>query len=205
MNVRYAPEVFDQPTLERAKEIILTPEQGLSSEQRWLAETDWLMERIGFLDGPVLDYGCGAGRMSKPLVWPAIGVDGSPMMRRHAEAYVKRNNFCACSPECFKVMVDAGMRFGGGMAIWVLQHIVEAGQTIELIAQSMRPGALFFVVDTGKRYIPMKGPTGETFWASDGVCVSSHLERWFDADIRQEMPTGLCAPGSMLTSWTRKS
>src|SRR5260221_13932814 len=79
---RYAPEVFLTEDLAAAKAIILTPEQGLSPEQRWEQETAWMMRHIRFdTAGLIVDYGCGAGRLSQHIPQPVLGVDISPTMR----------------------------------------------------------------------------------------------------------------------------
>ena len=39
---RYCPQVFDQPDLADAKAIILTPEAGLTTDERWERETAFL-------------------------------------------------------------------------------------------------------------------------------------------------------------------
>jgi len=63
---------YEVDTLEQAKALILTPESGTTTEERWENETPYLCKNIGALLEPsandcVLDYGCGTGRLSKAL------------------------------------------------------------------------------------------------------------------------------------------
>ena len=77
--------------------IILTPEDGMSSVHRWKTETPYLMSLIEkhIVNGAtVLDYGCGIGRLAKPLIekhsCDVIGVDISPNMRALAASCVDK-------------------------------------------------------------------------------------------------------------------
>ena len=61
---RYCPQVFDQPDLADAKAIILTPEAGLTTDERWERETAFLRPFLEALPaGLAIDYGCGIGRL----------------------------------------------------------------------------------------------------------------------------------------------
>lgn len=58
----YDPSIFDRAGIEDAKEIVLTPENGVSTQSRWDTETPWLLNLIGKHlkpSGLIVDYGCG--------------------------------------------------------------------------------------------------------------------------------------------------
>ena len=44
--ISYAPQIFHTGNVEDAKKIILTPEAGMSTEDRWKNETPYLIELI---------------------------------------------------------------------------------------------------------------------------------------------------------------
>lgn len=154
--MRYCPEFFSRPTVENAKACILIPSGGLTTEERWQKETDWLMERISFDDdhGLVVDYGCGIGRLAKQLKNPVLGVDISPIMRQQALEYVGRNSFCAVSPTMFGSLVASGVRACGALAVWSLQHVAGIVPTVNLLIQSIKPGGTFWLLDLEERCIP---------------------------------------------------
>ena len=94
---QYAPTTFDRLTLEEAARACITEGGGLSMEERWEKETRWLMDRVSFDRGVVIDYGCGVGRMAKSILDSGavgvVGVDHSPTMRKFAVEYVDSINF----------------------------------------------------------------------------------------------------------------
>ncbi|HEV8094706.1 MAG TPA: hypothetical protein VGP71_03195, partial [Burkholderiales bacterium] len=66
--VVYLPSVFEKASEDDARAIILTPEDGTSTQERWAKETPFLTSDLGaFLrpsrDSLLLDYGCGLGRI----------------------------------------------------------------------------------------------------------------------------------------------
>ena len=65
----YSPSIFDQENIEVAKEVVLTSENGVSTQTRWDSETPWLLNVIGKnikSNGLIVDYGCGVGRLAGP-------------------------------------------------------------------------------------------------------------------------------------------
>ena len=67
-NFKYSPCLFEVDDLETAKRVILTPEQGTTTEERWEKETPYIVEQISECLKPdpgtcILDYGCGVGRI----------------------------------------------------------------------------------------------------------------------------------------------
>jgi SAM-dependent methyltransferase len=83
----YNPHIFDAIGEGHAKGIILTPEGGARTLERWEIETPYLvnliLNRVNLdRNSLVLDYGCGIGRIAKELIKQTgchvIGVDISP-------------------------------------------------------------------------------------------------------------------------------
>ena len=69
----YLSNFFEVGNVEEAKQKILTPENGFSTEERWQTETtplaNMLLNKLEISEGDtVVDYGCGIGRISKYLL-----------------------------------------------------------------------------------------------------------------------------------------
>ena len=199
--LRYAPDIFDTASIPAAKAIILFPEQGLTPEQRWALETDWLMERIEFPgDATVIDYGCGIGRIAKRLPNPVVGVDISPKMREMAPGYVGRENFNIVSPLDFRRVTTKGFRAQGLVAVWVLQHIPSLDRTVDLIVAALDPGATLWVANRDNRSIPVSD--GKAYgWVPDDADVTATLAKHFRLEHSEPIPDSLCTPGATLTRW----
>ena len=176
---RYRPHVFDVDSLERAKEMILTPVHGISTEERWHIETPLVAGQIGqFLDlgkdTVVLDYGCGVGRLAKELIKRyecyVLGVDISPGMRRMAVDYVDSSRFTALSIEFFSVLVSLGLRLDHAIAVWVLQHCEKPDKDVDRIFSALKPGGRVYVLNDVRRTVPT-----EEGWIDDGKDIRSVL------------------------------
>jgi SAM-dependent methyltransferase len=204
----YAPEVFDRNTLAEARSIILTPEVGLTTEERWERETPWLAERMIAPRGIVLDVGCGVGRMSRVFTergQTVVGVDISMPMRLHAIQHVASDRFSAVTPAVLRAMVEAGLRFRSAVAVWTLQHIPlrDLAEMIGILALGLETGSPLWTVDSCRRFVPGKlGP--DYGWMDDGIDVPKALLGPFSLAWHEPMPEELCAPGSTLRQWTRR-
>lgn len=175
----YNPNVFNFEDINDAKNIVLTNEDGVSTTNRWESETPWLDNLISSRLNPhsvLLDYGCGVGRMAKRMSQQhlVIGVDFSEMMRKHAVSYVGDENFAAVGPETFDVLVKAGLRFDGALAIWVLQHCFDLGTVIERIYKALTIGGILAVADMHHRAVPTNHG-----WVNDGISVRDALLKKF--------------------------
>jgi SAM-dependent methyltransferase len=196
----YTPEVFETRDEAAARWIILTPEAGMSSEQRWELESPWLAERLFFpADGLVLDYGCGIGRLSKLIEHAVLGVDLSSSMRRQAEGYVARESFGVVSPTMFRQMTHGGMRCAGAIAAWVLQHVEDPRATIAEIAAVLDEGAPFYVLNQFRRCVPASGD-----WSDDGLDVHALLGEYFDLVNDISLPAELFEQGAYFRQYARR-
>ena len=186
---RYAPEIFDAKDVDDAKEIILAGGSGLTTEERWDLETRWLVERVKFPPGSlVIDYGCGIGRIAKEILNPVLGVDISSSMRAKADVYVGRTTFDAVTPEMLSTMATNGLRAGGALSVWVLQHVIDVGAAISLIAGSLSRGAPFYLLDLINRRVPSAPQDGHMVWMDDGVNILPIIDHWFTFSSMWQMP-----------------
>lgn len=177
----YSSSVFDVQTVEQAKAIILTPQAGMTPDQRWRTETPYLLTLIGQStniteDSVILDYGCGIGRMSKALIEEygcrVIGADISPSMRALAASYVSSDRFLVCAPEALDWL---SVEFDTVLAIWVLQHCQHLRPDVERIYQRMKPSGELFILNDKRRIVP----TLEAGWVNDGQDVQKVLREFF--------------------------
>lgn len=188
----YAPEVFDVRDQDAARRIILTPEAGTTTDERWVKETPWLADRI--LERfplaeqhVVVDFGCGLGRIARALIertrcW-VVGVDLSASMRQLASGYVQSPKFAAVSPQMLDLMTARGFRAELGLAIWVLQHVARVDVDIERLRRVLAPGGGLFVANNVRRAVPT-----DHGWAHDGIDVEAMLTQVFTAAWRGALP-----------------
>lgn len=178
----YDPRVFTGIcTLDDAKRIILTPECGLSTEERWQYETPHIVDLIQhqvrlFADTVVLDYGCGIGRIARELIdrsrCRVIGADISPNMRALAASYCKSERFMACDPDMLVLIRPTATL---AVAVWVLQHVADLHHQIGIIRRMLfGSGVLFVVNERRNRFVPTAAG-----WINDHVDVKARLEAEF--------------------------
>jgi len=178
--IAYDPRVFDQPDIPRAMAIILTPEEGVPTQVRWMDETAYTMELIDQHLSPkgkfVLDYGCGIGRLALELVQrdcDVVGVDTSVNMRALAPAYVQSERFLVCHPY-FLDRFDR--KFDAAIAVWTLQHchnVVEAD--LVRLQWALKPGGKLFVLNNVNRVVPTS-----VGWVDDGLDLQATLGKAFN-------------------------
>ena len=182
----YDPSVFEQTNAESAKSIILTAEDGVSTQTRWDTETPWLLQLISLhIVKPnclIVDYGCGIGRLSAPLAnhgHPVIGVDLSDSMRRHATGQIANDRFVAMTPAMFDRLVGLGIKTDLILSIWLLQHCLDLEAEVSRLYRSLAPGGVLAVADMRHRAIPTNQG-----WVNDGKNVNETISKYFSL-IRQ--------------------
>jgi 2-polyprenyl-3-methyl-5-hydroxy-6-metoxy-1,4-benzoquinol methylase len=173
---------FNVANVSTAKSIILTGDtdkegRQVNAEERWKLETPYMADmaksRLGEYT-TIIDYGCGIGRMAKPMTSDTqymVGVDSSPSMRALACVQAKTENFAAVPVEIVKAFP---MQFDAAISIWVLQHIPQPDldEAIRTLFHVMKPGAKLFIANSNVRYIP---DTSQFGWFDDGISVKERL------------------------------
>ena len=122
----YQPQIFEVNDLEAVMQIILTPERGITTRERWEYETPYLVDEIGRardLDGNscVLDYGCGIGRIAKGLI---------------------------------ERMITQGFRATHACACWVIQHCLAPDTDLARIDSALAGNGKLFVLNNKARCVP---------------------------------------------------
>lgn len=203
----YTPTVFDRATLREAMDIILTPEDGASPQERWARETPALAADLirYFKPGPetvLLDYGCGVGRLARELIGhvgcTVIGVDISASMRAHAAAYVNSDRFIVCAPEGLDALTARGLSIDHGFSIWVLQHCFQPRRDIARIARVLRPGGMLLVLNTDRRVVPT-----ERGWVDDGKDIAALLAAQFPEHIDVPLSPGATTAAAQKCCFSR--
>jgi SAM-dependent methyltransferase len=193
----YRPEIFEVVSIEDAKRVIVTPEPGTTTPERWEKETPFLVEDIGkrLGIGPetcVLDYGCGVGRVAKGLIdrfgCRVVGVDFSPSMRLFAPEHVLSERFTAWSAGVLDQMIGKGFRADAAICIWVIQHVLEPAEVIGRIAAAIRPAGLLYALNS-TRCVPT-----DRGWVNDGYDVPMGLRAVFREENRYLLPENVTTP-----------
>lgn len=182
----YDPSVFNVDGIDHAKWVILNPDGVHTPEERWAVETEYLLHSMAawapLKNASVLDWGCGIGRLDKPLIeqhgCTALGVDVSASMRSLAIDYVKSPNFLSCDPSAMPTLLKLGMKFDVALAVWSLQHVPDPAADIEMIKNALKPGGRLFVLNADVRFVPTS-ENGKFAWANDEKDVWQKLDRDF--------------------------
>ena len=202
----YRPDVFDVATEHQARQIILTPERGTTTDERWQKETPFLVEDISkhlslTTSTCLLDYGCGIGRLAKPLIEKhgcrVVGADVSPSMRLLAPGYVLSDRFLIWSPEVLDQMIAKGFRADAAICCWVIQHVPEPAKTIAQIAATLKDGALLYSLNQIMRAVPT-----DRGWIDDRFDMRTALRQSFKEEQSHTLPPTATTPqlsaGSMI-------
>jgi SAM-dependent methyltransferase len=181
--VSYDPSIFTNiETVDEAVRIIVTPEAGLTSKHRWDVETPYLMTLIERWFKPerpealVLDFGCGIGRLARPLIQKhgckVIGVDIAANMRALAASCVDSYLFMAMPPDLLHLLIPNQCDFA--IAIWTLQHCFGVRLEVDRINKMLRDGGKLFVVNNVRRVVPSTAG-----WLDDGIDIRAVLKDQF--------------------------
>lgn len=203
------PSVFIRSNERAARDIILTDEVGLTSDERWERETAYLTPYLRTLpQGPVLDIGCGIGRLSKVMTMDGqivLGVDESESMRQQAAVYVGDPLFRAVQWDSL-AHEDYDRTFRAAVAVWVFQHIPPPLLDVILadLHRLMAPRGILLVVNRWRRAVPVVTPAGLTGWLDDQYDMAGAMLRHFDLVSHEIMPLTLCEEGAYLRYYRRK-
>lgn len=204
----YRPQVFDVPDVGAAMAIILTPETGTTTAERWALETPYLVAAIGrelALDAGacVLDFGCGIGRIAKGMIdrygCRVVGVDISARMRALAPEYVGSARFAAWSPDELDRETAGGFRATHAVACWVIQHVLDPAAELARIAAALAPAGELFLLNQGSRALP-----SDRGWLDDGVSVERLLAAHFDIVSVGILPGTATTPEIAAASYTMR-
>lgn len=202
----YSRAAFDVPDEAAARRIILTPEFGQDTDERWEHETPYLAELIGSelqltRNSLCIDYGCGIDRLSKALIGQygcrVLGVDISERMRVLAPDYVQSQLFSAISPQMLYSLSKRGFRADAGFSVWVLQHCFKPSEDATLLHLALSSQAKLFVLNMIGRAVP----TEEGRWANDGLDVKAILEEQFGPTEGRRLEPGPVPPETVNMSW----
>jgi 2-polyprenyl-3-methyl-5-hydroxy-6-metoxy-1,4-benzoquinol methylase len=202
----YSRAAFDVPDEAAARRIILTPEFGQDTDERWERETPYLADLIGSElqlteTSLCIDYGCGIGRLSKALIdrygCRVLGVDISERMRVLAPDYVQSQRFSVASPQMLYSLAKRGFRADAGLSVWVLQHCLNPAEDAQLLDLALSPQAPLFVLNMIGRAVP----TAEGRWANDGQDVKAILDAQFGAAEGRKLEPGPVPPQTVDVSW----
>ncbi|MEY4669313.1 MAG: hypothetical protein RL518_2012 [Pseudomonadota bacterium] len=188
----YIADFFETEDPNRARELILTNNSSMDSNERWRRETPYLVDKISIALAPnatsvILDFGCGIGRLAKGLIerhsCQVIGVDISSSMRRMAQEYVQSELFRVMTPQGFDQESTAAPCVDQAYAVWVLQHAAHPYEEIKRIQRALKPGGTFYVVNAPKRCVPC-----DLGWVNDGIDIYSCItELGFRQTAREKM------------------
>jgi SAM-dependent methyltransferase len=188
----FRPEVFEVATLDQAKAITVTVEEGTTTEERWEKETFFLLEDICKClaigkDSCVLDYGCGTGRVAKGLIdrtgCRVVGVDSSKAMRLLSPEYVLSERFTVCSPDVLQKIIAKGFAADFAICLWVIQHALYPSDVIQRIYTALRPNGVLYALNQQTRCVPT-----DIGWLDDGFDVKSGLRQAFQEEDFRSLP-----------------
>lgn len=198
INAVFRPEAFEAADRAQAMRVTVTPEQGVTTEERWATETPFIVDDIArhLPIGPetcVLDYGCGLGRIAKGLIdklgCRVVGVDASKSMRLLSPEYVLSERFTAWSPEVLETMIGKGFRADFAISIWVIQHVLYPEKVIQQIALALKPQGMAYTLNQTFRCVPT-----DLGWVDDGYKVRESLARIFIEEESHILPAEVTIP-----------
>jgi ubiquinone/menaquinone biosynthesis C-methylase UbiE len=178
---KFNPDFFKPFSIDHAKKIILTDN---TITDQWESETEWTInffneKNLFNKDSIVLDWGCGIGRLAKPIIekfnCKVVGVDFQPNMLKYATEYVNNSNFTAISNEEFFQLPDD--YFTVGIAVWALMHTMNTPKIIEDIQKKLNYNSRFCVFDANDKAWPVK-----PIDIHDGVTEDDILLEYYSMD-----------------------
>jgi SAM-dependent methyltransferase len=131
-------------------------------------EIEYLLRRIAEGGEPVLELGCGTGRVLIPLLERSVdvvGIDVSPPMLARCRAMCEERGLAPDLREQAMQSLDLGRRFGtvflGSGGLGVLTSRVDVEETLRRVFEHLRPG--------GAVSLELETPPGSEASERDGV------------------------------------
>jgi len=180
-------DIFNQPTIESAKEVILT-NWVKSSKERWQIEAPEIVSTLKEIidrDSVVCDFGIGIGRITKPLLEEMpdiriVGVDAAESMLRYCKDYVPNeyhNRLELLDAKDMNNLSDKSIDFI--FSIYVFQHILanEFEDAVKQLHRILNPEGFLYLLNTDKfRAVPMGRPT----WYNDKFPQKKVINDYFE-------------------------
>jgi ubiquinone/menaquinone biosynthesis C-methylase UbiE len=173
MLARYNPKFFESDSIDHAKKIILFDD---TIPDQWETETKWTMnffrEKNLFNEKSiVLDWGCGIGRLAKPIIeefnCKVVGVDFQSSMLKYATEYVNHSNFTAINNEEFYKLPDD--YFTIGIAVWAFQHCPNIEPIIKNAQRTLKNNSKLCIFNSNNKAIPVKIINDEYYATKDDI------------------------------------
>jgi ubiquinone/menaquinone biosynthesis C-methylase UbiE len=175
MLARYNPKFFEADSIDHAKKIILFDD---TIPDQWETETKWTMnffrEKNLFNEKSiVLDWGCGIGRLAKPIIeefnCKVVGVDFQSSMLKYATEYVNHSNFTAINNEEFYKLPDD--YFTVGIAVWAFQHCTNIEPIIKNAQRTLKNNSKLCIFDANIKAIPVEIIDDEYYATKDDIII----------------------------------
>jgi ubiquinone/menaquinone biosynthesis C-methylase UbiE len=143
----------------------------------------------------VVDYGCGIGRLAKPLIKKmgcnVVGLDISANMRALATSMVNDPKFAAMDTTIFDLI--NGYTYDAAIAVWTLQHCLDLEDVLERLQRIVGRRGKLIVVNNVTRCLPVEN--GE--WADDSLDVHAEILKSGFGLIERGQLDETVAPGWM--------
>lgn len=184
----YAPVFFESDNVEQLRRVILSAPADVDYEEYWDRSGRVMARTIATLlgltpDSRVLDFGCGIGRLARPVIQTVgcrvTGVDLSHSMLATAVGYVDSPNFTPIHHKVFHAEPGAPL-FTGAYCALVLQHCLRPDIELAAIRRACVAGAPLLIVNAHHRFLPTAAG-----WQDDGVDVLEIIRSMFH--IEQEI------------------
>ncbi|MFY8211727.1 MAG: class I SAM-dependent methyltransferase [Candidatus Nanopelagicus sp.] len=180
--MEYIKDIFDAPTFEDAKKIVITPDP--IHPDKFEKGTEYLIDVIAKHNivkenDIVLDFGCGVGRMSKALIEQfncnVIGSDISMNMLIFSTLYVNNaQKFVTCNKLTSENYVNTII------SSFALQHTKNPAEEIQNLYNVLKPsGYLVLLDDHNTRYYPGGWRDDlSIIWYNDHFSIRNELEKY---------------------------
>ncbi len=156
VNLECNPTLVEKKSTEATEKIILTSGFGIDTDNGEEKVIKYLSKDIcdffKTLDrnSIVVDYGCGAGGLSKELIknigCKVIGVDTRSLIKKTAKEYADSDNFEAISPAVFREKILDGLRVDGIISLCTMQHSKAPTEDVAILKSSLKQDGFFYAV-----------------------------------------------------------